>query len=212
MSYLSIPTELQTGFKNLIAIDDELFNKLLSFISGIEKINSIEEFKIKISDFLSSIGNDDENISDIIISLASLKVRYAEKTISQDLYNSFKDITDEDSLESIFHDRVNTIIANNKALILFFKRNLLKSNNDKTYLNSEIITDVRFVFDTELHSKDRSAIVIHNLKLKVDSSLGESDLYVTLDLESLKELKKCIERAIVKEEIIKEDYSNITFI
>lgn len=212
MSFLRIPQDLQEGFKNLISLDESAFNSLWIYISEIRSIGSVEEYKTNISDFLFSNGIDEGKIPDIIISLVSLKVKYPEREIAEDLFLSYNEINGGEIDESLFYKRVNILVANNGALVLFFKRNLLKSYNERTYLESEIITDVRFIFDTELTSKNRNAIILHNLRLKIDSSKGDDDIYVSLDLEHLKELKACVERAILKEEIIKGDYSDIIFI
>ncbi len=66
---------------------------------------------------------------------------------------------------------------------------------------------MRFIFNSDILDKSRTAIITHNLKLEIVDSMDNKDIYISMDIESLKELNATIERAIRKEDIIKSDYS-----
>lgn len=212
MSSLRIPRDLLGGFEELVALSQDAYESLLNFVDSIQHINSIETFKNDVDKHLESLSVNSGSITSVVVSLASLKVRYPEKEIEKDLYQSFLESSDISVVEELFNKIILQLLDNSKSLILFLKRGFLKGNNERTYLDSEVITDVRFIFDTDLTAKERRAIILHNLKIEVNEGSDDQDIFITLDIDNLINLKNSIDRAIKKEELLKSDYSNIFFI
>ncbi len=208
MSSLRIPDHLRPGFDNLISLDNSNFGLLIDYIKSLTDFKNLEAARDLTKRFLSEVGID-ESVNDIIYSLASLKARYPTKNLEEDLLESFKSFSESASLDDdLFKDRVKALSDSSEALNNFLKKNILGSSYDKTLVYSEIITDIRLVFNSNLNDQSRSAIITHNLKLEVIDSIDNKDIYVSMDSESLVELKATIERALEKEIAIKNDYSN----
>lgn len=208
MSSLRIPDHLRPGFDNLISLDYSNFGLLIDYIKSLTDFKNLESARDLTKRFLSEVGID-ESVNDVIYSLASLKARYPTKNMEEDLLESFKSFSESDSLdESLFKERVKELSDSSEALNKYLKKNILGSSYDKTLVYSEIITDIRLVFNSNLNDQSRSAIITHNLKLEVMDSIDNRDIYISMDSDSLVELKATIERALEKEITIKKDYSN----
>ncbi|WP_099369608.1 hypothetical protein [Sphingobacterium sp. 1.A.5] len=208
MSSLRIPDHLRPGFDNLLSLDNSNFGLLIDYIKSLTDFKNLEVARDLTKRFLSEVGID-ESVNDVIYSLASLNARYPTKSMEEDLLESFKSFSESDSLdESLFKERVKELSDSSEALNKYLKKNILGSSYDKTLVYSEIITDIRLVFTSNLNDQSRSAIITHNLKLEVMDSIDNRDIYISMDSDSLVELKATIERALEKEIVIKNDYSN----
>ncbi|OYD43932.1 hypothetical protein [Sphingobacterium cellulitidis] len=207
MSSLRIPEHLRQGFENLVTMDSLLFDKIIDYIKSFKEFNNLESARDSTKRFILEIGID-ESVNDVIYSLSSLKARYPTKNMAEDLLESFKSFAGSDPVdEKLFKTRINTLSFNSSTLNTYLKKNVLGSSFEKTLVYSEVITDIRFIFNSDILDKSRSAIITHNLKLEIIDSMENKDIYISMDIDSLKELNATIERAIQKEEIIKSDYS-----
>lgn len=207
MSSLRIPEHLRQGFENLVTMDSLLFDKIIDYIKSFKEFNNLESARDSTKRFILEIGID-ESVNDVIYSLSSLKARYPTKNMAEDLLESFKSFAGSDPIdEKLFKTRINTLSFNSSTLNTYLKKNVLGSSFEKTLVYSEVITDIRFIFNSDILDKSRSAIITHNLKLEIIDSMENKDIYISMDIDSLKELNATIERAIQKEEIIKSDYS-----
>ncbi len=207
MSSLRIPDHLRPGFEKLVSMDSLHFDKIIDHLRSLRDFNNLESARDSSKRFMVDLGID-ESVNDVIYSLSSLKARYPTKNMADDLLESFKSFTESDPIdEKLFIDRINTLSINSSALNTHLKKNILGSSYEKTLVYSEVITDVRFIFNSDILDKSRTAIITHNLKLEIVDSMDNKDIYISMDIESLKELNATIERAIRKEDIIKSDYS-----
>ena len=82
-------------------------------------------------------------------------------------------------------------------------RQLLR-DNERNYVRSKLMTDIRVVFDEEVDSTAVSnAVIVHRLKIEYAKNSDIKDCFYALDSNDLLELKKNIERAIDKEKVLR---------
>lgn len=89
-------------------------------------------------------------------------------------------------------------VLESKALFLSAKATSLSSEFEQVYSESGIFTDVRPIFENETTGQLLGHFLVHNLKLVVETSQGDRELFVALSDEDLESLGKDIERARLK--------------
>ena len=144
-----------------------------------------------------------------IFSLINLNIDGDGKTdeLIIDLVNSFSEnISGRNYNEpNALQENLSRILSTQGKIKHTIKAYNLLSENEKVYLESRIISDIRLVFDTDLETKTRGAVLLHQLKLtyKQDGDVKES--FIALDSNDLNDLKDSITRAIEKEKLILND-------
>ena len=80
-------------------------------------------------------------------------------------------------------------------------RNLVLSES-RLFLSAQIVSDIRLVFLKDPSSLPSVGLVIHSLKLDYSGDEGKATAEFALDRQDLLELKKVIERALVKDQTL----------
>lgn len=96
------------------------------------------------------------------------------------------------------------ILSLDKTIGIISKISYLSDENPNHYLKSHLITDLRYIFYSEPTEIPDYALIIHTLKVNYFSNKKLQEIFITLDCEDLKELKKNIKRAIKKEKSLRE--------
>lgn len=206
---LKIPDEYIGGFKGLIDLDSERFDSVINFIESESNILDIDKFRFELENLIT--GSNNKEISEVIISLASLKNAYPAKDLSSAISESFFNKIDKGSEKNkILSDRVEAILKVSKRLTQYFKREKLLSSNPNLIKRTDIVSDIRLVFDEILESSDREAIILHQLKIDyLDGQSMSSEMFFTLKQEDLIELRDTVNRALAKEKTILNDYKDV---
>ncbi len=105
-----------------------------------------------------------------------------------------------------------SIFENSKNLKLTLKGQTLLLDNENIYLKGLIVSDIRLIFDKNITDSNRNGVIVHKLHISVRSNNKTKNIFIALDSSDLKQLKEIVERAMLKEDLIKEDYENINFI
>lgn len=214
MAKLIIPSSVIDGFKEIAKLNENQITEFAEYLQQMEvgtKFDAIDKF---ISSIITSI--DSGSIVRTVISFGDLldgdDIKFDE--LAHELRESVEDIFSEESDLNFERLEANLlkIFQNSKNLKLTTKVfNLLVQNNN-IYIEGKIISDIRLVFNDNLTESNRNGVIIHRLNITVQNKKENSDIVISLDNSDLKKLKDIIERALLKEEIIKEDYENIHFI
>lgn len=99
--------------------------------------------------------------------------------------------------------RVKQVYAATKALALL-------NDEDRLFLRSKIITNVRPIFEEDVALPIIGSIITHSLKISVRSNGGNENYYFALDSRDLLELKDSIDRAIAKSNALSKSISSDT--
>ena len=96
----------------------------------------------------------------------------------------------------------------------FKAREVIRENLNNFY-ESRIISDIRIVYDDSgnLDDKDQVAVIVHNLRIKYSSKpVPRGEIFISLNLEDLHQLKDVVDRAIEKDKLIRTNSHSLTFI
>lgn len=133
----------------------------------------------------------------------------AEASIDQfidDLVESYvlqeKEITKEqqDALSS----NIKILINSSKNIELTLKASNLLTEFEKTFQDSRIVTDIRLLFPDSVKEGCQQAVIVHNLKIDYRKNNEQKSIYIALDVHDLISLKGHLEKAIEKEQVIRE--------
>ncbi len=214
MAKLIVPASVIDGFKEIAKLNENQISELSDYLKNLEvgtKFNNIDTFissKFKFVDSTKTVQT--------ILSCGELldpeNVRYEElaheltESVKQSLSNE-----DEVSLDNLEFNLIK-IFENYRNLRLTIKAYSLILENSNVYVESKIITDIRLIFNDNLTESNRNGVIIHRLHFTIQNRKENSDFIISLDNSDLKSLKDAVDRALLKEDIIKEDYENIHFI
>lgn len=208
MANISIPEQVKEGFvfisKMKINDLDSLVNVLNSIRSG-EKLNDVEERLVEF------FGKNSRVLLQTILSFSGLlekedsTVKEVAKNLSESFLAENEKLTDgEFELEK----NLEIILSNCGSL----RKNINSRNsafdNESVLSSSKLITDLRIIFEDDLSNKNRDAVILHKLHLEYHNNFNDKELYLTLDLKDLNKLKSEIDRAIEKDQVIRDDYKN----
>jgi hypothetical protein len=208
MAKISIPEEVKEGFIIISEMKkndlDSLVNILKNINSG-EKLNDIEERLVEffgkksrillqtILSFRSLLDNEDSTVEEVA------------KNLSESFLLENEDLIVE---ASVFEENLVIILSNFGSLKKNINSRRSVFDNESVLSSTKLITDLRIIFEDDLSSKDRDAVIIHKLHVEYQNNFSDKELYLTLDLEDLNKLKSEIDRAIEKDQVIREDYKN----
>lgn len=216
MAKFQITSTLQPGFKSILELTEEevnnliescastpigaspvTFSKQLRKLTHISGINSIARTLFALVGILTIENSSDEELA---LDLA-------------DSYNaSLDDGLKEDKLEEL-KTKLISLFSALTTQKLTFKAHSLLTNNDKSYTDAQILSDIRLIFEDDLHTSKRNAVIVHQLKLDFKSDENKKNFFISLDTLDLMKLKSQIERALEKDRLIRQDYKDtITFI
>ena len=89
----------------------------------------------------------------------------------------------------------------------------LLGENEKIFIESRVLSDIRIVFDEEIENPKQCAVIIHQLKIAYHENDEPKEIFIALDTEDLNQLKETANRAIQKDKLIRNNtYEEISFI
>ncbi len=211
MPEIFISEELVPGFKAIIKLPKKATQKIADYLSNSKIFNDPNIFLSDLDKFIEKDLKIKESRS-IVQAIGSFIDLLQDDTcekVSENLANSFKelhynDINDKDL--SLLKNNLEVILSSAHNLEISIKAYRLTRESSNVYRKSKVLSDIRVVFEKELDNKNRKAVLVHNLHLQYSNNSENKEFFVALDLEDLKEIKEKIDRAIRKDEIIKNDY------
>ncbi len=216
MATISIPERVYPGFMIISELDNSQLNKIVDYLSTMV---IGEQFDIVAQNFNIILNNN--NGSDLLKTIISFSklvdpedVNYQD--ISNNLSESFIELSGiEKNLK--FKENLSSnllkILTNYNALKNTIKSRELASENENNFGDFKLLTDIRLIFNDEIENKNRCAVILHKLTIEYQKDMDIKELHLTLDLTDLSKLKSEIEKAILKDQIIREDYKeNLNFI
>lgn len=213
MTDISIPLEVVPGFKSIAALSKKSVQQIVSYLINTKVSSDPNDFLKGLADFIKNTLKI-KGHKDIVVAIASfinLLKEDSYKNVAENLANSFKELHSANISEKDF-----IILKNNLSQILKACDNLelsvkaftLKRESVNIYQRSKVVSDIRIIFNKEIDSKDRQAVLVHNLHITYRTNSKNKNFFVALDLNDLKEIQVQIERAIAKDTIIKSDYKD----
>lgn len=216
MNNLNIPPKARPGFEAITKLSEEQLQQLSIAIRDIPVGTIGEKYQKYLRETLPDLPDihligsalysfcnflaltPDKDVLDIIKSLA---IAYYS---SPEFKDSLKD--NEEVSQFILH--IATLAGSFGNLLITAKANQLLMDCPSVYIGSKIISDIRLVFNDDIKSFNRHALILHQLEIVVSNDTQDKQYYVSLDYSNLIELKAVIERALEKNRLIEEHYGN----
>lgn len=208
MAKVKLGPELTKGIQILGSIDEAQLNKIIQFLKAMPIGAPIATAEKSFSSALDIEGADTVFLT--IVSIISFVKKNSDDDALNDILESVESTEplDLEKAKSV----LSKILANSENIFLTTKAEELLVTNNDNFNECKVITDIRLIFKDNVAEPKRNAVVVHKLHFKVSNPSNSRDIFINLDMRDLKKLKDVIERAILKEELIKEDYENINFI
>lgn len=212
MARIKIPSSALPGFEAISNLDPVQLDRISQYLITNPVGASLTELHEFLLEFLKAsnareIVNTLVSLSDLLsppdVDLESLSNKLSESYIEQSSTldnNSQLELKKQNLKNNLFQ-----IFQNATNLKLTLKALDLIGGDNYVFRNSRIVTDIRPVFNDDLESNQRNAVIIHYLHIDYINEMPKK-IILSLDLSDLKNLKGIIERAIAKNEIIKKDY------
>lgn len=154
-----------------------------------------------ISDLYSIKGEEDADLDELVDGIcAALKELDDESLKPSD--------GDWDKFKAHFK----SLLSMDSTLGISFKASRLLTQNERTYVEANIFSDIRPAFPRDIESGFDTAVIIHNLQIEYHKDRTHEEIQIALDCDDIRNLKKLIDRAEKKEKAIRRQFrEKITF-
>lgn len=214
MNKFHIPEKYISSFSFLKDVEEEKFESLIKCLTKVPVGTGPEGFHSTLSTLL---GDAPPLFSEAIFSFGKLlsnKENDSIQDIGKALFLAYSHVV-KPALESEqikLEHRLVEVLNSLKNTRTTFKAIDLLGENDKTFRESRIVSDIRLIFNNDVHSEERNAVIIHKLRVEYLQSGKIEEQYFSLDNKDLIKLKEKIDRALEKERVIRKDFEFCKFI
>lgn len=204
MSRYKPPRELIEGLKPLSIIPSEVLGEFLAALDATAAVSiSIED---DIVDFSTSVHSlkDVSATERSALCEALVGVHYLRATPGLTEAGFLADVEEAALNAEYTTDALSNLLNNvrqalrSRVLRASIKAWALLNDEERIYLHSRILTDVRPVFDDEDAGRLLASVIVHTLKIATRVDGRVQGVYVSLDSDDLKELRNVIDRALEK--------------
>ncbi len=214
MAKYRIPQQYLDGFEKISALNTEQIKIIADILNstefGLDK-NKIVESIIATNSLNEFDSSGIKTIVNTIYSIIRLDEKDKEeqkiriKNLTESIIH-YSDELNEDSTEKL-HTYLNILFAISGKTKQTIKGIELLNSNQRNFIDSRIITDLRVVFDDDVDdTKVKNAVIVHNLKINFIENNGTiKESFFALDTNDIISLKNTLDRAIRKEHVLRND-------
>ena len=209
MPSLTIPEPYRHGIKALAGLSDAAFDQFLSALGRAPVLTTAKELAAwLIPQLKDSDSTEIEKIVEAVSSVYRIRIRY--ELPAGDLANDVLTAVSKsgDSLEQPerFKARLEKLLIQDSLSTASAKALELRAEYERIYNESRVMTDLRPVFGGNVEDAPSAMLVVHTLKMSYyeDVSKRPHEIYVTLDADDIRELKKVLDRAELKEKSLRK--------
>lgn len=204
---LRIPTEYYGGFAKLLRLTPEQFHEFLAALRSTAPTFSVARFSARAADRLPLAAVDVREMVDVLTSLHSIRA---------DLGWTVPDFVDAvcDALAAVedsalpkpddgnwqgVRNRL-TLALGVETLGVVAKANVLWFQQDHSFADTQILTDLRPVFGAKPEEAPAAAMIVHQLRIEYFEGLARKEFFVAMNVADLQRLRATLDRAERKEE------------
>lgn len=217
MAKYIIPKQFLPGFELIMQLSKKQLDAMKNALIKAPIGSKPEEIAQNLEGEIKYNIIDIRNILSTIFSLISLYVRegISKSEFIEDILASYT----ENKPEIKENDKEK--LENNLTILLEADGNIkhtikaltLQRENEKVFIDSRILSDIRIVFEENIENTSQCAIILHHLKIEYYENDEYKEFFVTLDKKDLKQLNDSVERAINKDNLIRnKTYKVFSFI
>lgn len=201
-----IPERHHAGFKKIATITEEVFAKIQEGLSYTSLTSSIETLSSKVAE-LKNLESAD--LKQMFSSVGSLSSFLEDVDLIKDVVDDISNLIEVEEDKERFKERL-IYLFESRQIFYASKASELKSDYGNSFILCRIITDIRPVFDVNIHEAPKAGMIIHNLHFHYQS--GEEpyhkNLTLTLDSSDIWMLRDTLDRAITKEDSLQSLFEN----
>jgi hypothetical protein len=207
---LNIPRRESAGIASIIKISDTLVDHLIKALSAAPSIVDTDKMAQHISAYISSIPLEQlTSIIDTLYSIYHLREfsgvsssRFLDDLIEGISSSSYAELSAKDIDSILLRQKFEKLLGID-TLRIISKASRLRSEGERIYCNSRILSDIRPVFGEDPSTKPVGAVITHTLKITHHVGKDLEDFHVVLDSYELEELRDIITRACTKDETLR---------
>ncbi|XHR95224.1 hypothetical protein ACFJIV_00470 [Mucilaginibacter sp. UC70_90] len=213
----SIPQNYIAGFEKIISLSNEdlaIIGDLLRNLRVAENFENIFNKGKQAS--LSISGGDLQIIWRSLVSIAHIFIEsnrdiedFTEK-FADSYLESKNDATEEDRVT--LKRKLSFLLESYDKLLITVKSQELLLENQRNFRDCRVVTDIRTLFNEDLKSESKYALIVHELKIEYNEDDSSKKFFVALDLSDLKKMKIAIDRAIEKDKLVRDYQRHLNFI
>lgn len=210
MATIKIPQEQLSGFRKLVALNNESAQDITAALKeefpGLSDSEALTEIVSRAANIPSP---DASEIAQVLTALYMLRAR-RETSIPEfveDVILALDESGDEElELPEEKRSRFKQQLAELLSVEAFSTESKavdVQFENDRTFYGARIVTDVRPLFGPDPEEPPTGAVIVHMLKITYRERNRTRDLFVSLDTNDLSTLTNVIDRANSKAENLK---------
>ncbi len=202
---MRIPDKFKQSFEWLATMPEGDFNRMHESLVKAQPAFDIEVFANRVAKMGGGLDSDEINnlitaIAPIISSMPDQKDRDAfVRSASASIYVDKKPGVEQKSAQSL-ETRLNQLFTAEDTLGIVAKAQAIYYSQENDFWNSKIVTDVRYIFNSDPDKDPAAAVLVHSLHLGYHSNRerAHKEFILALDDEDLDQLQDAINRAKVK--------------
>lgn len=198
MSQLHIPDTQLNGLQALLSLDESAFQKAIERISATQPTVTFSKLVHELSKQLSIPRESVLLLLSTLIALheVSQNSLVLPDQLSKDVADALSEKRNLQAEEKErLRARVEYSLQKTDSLGTLAKARNVLTDNQRTFLECRILSDIRAVYTTSPEAEPGAAVILHTLKLVYWQNFQKEEFFVTLDTEDLKSLRATLERA-----------------
>jgi hypothetical protein len=215
---LQIPDRYQPGLAKIRDLNQNSIEAIRNRLENVPDTTSPEDLADASASSAVNIPGA-AGVVEALVSLYVLKSGNESVTLEQfaddicDAMASLKsDLRLNEEQRISFREKLLTLLSIDR-LWLISKAFDLQTDDERTFCDARILTDLRPVFGAQVSEGPRATVIVHLLKLGYhENNKRHQKFYVALDSKDLKELKKVIDRAEEKATALKSKFKELRFL
>lgn len=211
MAKYQLPMRYRSGFKTLVELDSNSLNGLTDRLKTFEIGGGPKKLIEHLHDL--PVPNIDE-VARTIFSFGSILIDkninvslVATELVEHLIHNSDNDL--DSSKNEFYVTNLIKVLDSSNNIKVSYKALALSSEVSNVFRDSTIITDLRLISAEKLEDKNRHTLISQQLRIIYTTDDRDKTIYLTLDREDLEILREQIDRALAKELMIRNEYSEI---
>ncbi len=208
---LNITEDAQNGLNYLLSLDAEGYKRLIHLLEKVPEDSS------NFGSYLAKAGKFDSKVIGGLLSamvLGFAVVDYEKKTLEEATLEITANLQEKNPDAVELFKKFFPDILRQKATTKYALRSKAFSliwQYDKTFLASSIATDIRPVFDF-IDERAKHAMILHQLRISYRDGDNDKEIFLTLDNTDLSKLRRVIDRAEAKYELLTKLYPDTELI
>lgn len=197
-----IPERYRPGIQKLIGSDEEDIKLLVDALKEITPKLKPEGLAAEIAEKVKNFSLDDiNNIVESLVSLYSLRSR--NKLSDKELIENVVDL-DKNNAEILgiseenrcrVEDRLKAFLNIGGVLDVASKAVSVMLAHENVFISSQVFTDIRPVFETEIKEGPAGAVIVNTLKFEYLNNGEVKEVFFAMDVNDISRLREQLTRA-----------------